>query len=87
MGQLQNIQNAAAWVLTKTRQRAYITPVLKSLTGCLSFRISFKMILLVFKSIYDCAPQYMSDITFTLHLSHLADALIQSDLQIGAFTL
>jgi hypothetical protein len=23
----------------------------------------------------------------TLHLSHLADALIQSDLQIGAFTL
>ena len=25
--------------------------------------------------------------TFTLHLSHLADALIQSDLQIGAFTL
>jgi hypothetical protein len=24
---------------------------------------------------------------FTLHLSHLADALIQSDLQIGAFTL
>ena len=26
-------------------------------------------------------------VTFTLHLSHLADALLQSDLQIGAFTL
>jgi hypothetical protein len=26
-------------------------------------------------------------IYITLHLSHLADALIQSDLQIGAFTL
>jgi hypothetical protein len=25
--------------------------------------------------------------TLDLHLSHLADALIQSDLQIGAFTL
>jgi hypothetical protein len=30
---------------------------------------------------------YKSTFTFTLHLSHLADALIQSDLQIGAFTL
>jgi hypothetical protein len=27
------------------------------------------------------------ELHFTLHLSHLADALIQSDLQIGAFTL
>jgi hypothetical protein len=27
------------------------------------------------------------DIYITLHLRHLADALIQSDLQIGAFTL
>jgi hypothetical protein len=26
-------------------------------------------------------------VTLHLHLSHLADALIQSDLQIGAFTL
>ena len=27
IGQLQNIQNAAAWVLAKTRLRAHITPV------------------------------------------------------------
>jgi hypothetical protein len=33
----------------------------------------------------DCVNQAF--ITFILHLSHLADALIQSDLQIGAFTL
>jgi hypothetical protein len=31
--------------------------------------------------------QNMEKIYLHLHLSHLADALIQSDLQIGAFTL
>ena len=31
IGQLQNIQNGAARVLTKTRWRAHITPVLRSL--------------------------------------------------------
>lgn len=41
--QLQNIQNAAAQVLTKTRWRAHITPVLKSLDW---FRIDFKIIVL-----------------------------------------
>ena len=63
IGQLQNIQNAAARVLTKTRQRAHITPGLRSLYWLpVSFRIHFKIILLVFKSIHNCAPQYMSDL-------------------------
>ena len=62
IGQLQNIQNAASWVLTKARRRAHITPVLRSLHWLpVSFRSNFKMILLVFKSIHDCAAQYMSD--------------------------
>jgi hypothetical protein len=49
-GQLQNIQNAAARTLTKTRRRAHITPVLRSLHWLpVSFRIHFKILLLVFK--------------------------------------
>src|SRR4029434_2879668 len=49
--QLQTLQNAAARVLTKTRRRAHITPVLKSLHWLpVSFRIDFKVLLLVYKS-------------------------------------
>ena len=59
ISQLQIIQNAAARVLTKTRWRAHITPVLKSLP--VSFRIDFKIILLVYKSLHSHAPEYMSD--------------------------
>ena len=62
IGQLQNIQNAAARVLTKIRRRAHITPVLRSLHWLpVSFTIHLKIILLVFKSIHDCAPKYMLD--------------------------
>jgi hypothetical protein len=62
IGQLQKIQNATAWVLTKTRRREHITPVLRSLHWLpVSFRVHFKILPLVFKSIHGCAPQYMSD--------------------------
>ena len=36
---------------------------------------------------YAMGPLTFSLVCLHLHLSHLADALIQSDLQIGAFTL
>ena len=45
IGQLKKIQNAAAQVLTKTRQRAHITPVLRFLTwlpvSCRIFRLFY----------------------------------------------
>ena len=45
---LQLLQNSAARVLTKTRGRDHITPVLKSLHWLpVCFRIDFKVILLV----------------------------------------
>jgi hypothetical protein len=37
IGQLQNVQNAAARVLTKTRRRAHITPVLSSALAAWEF--------------------------------------------------
>jgi hypothetical protein len=65
IGQLQNLQIAAARLLTKTRLSAYTgehTPVLSSLHWLpVSFTMHFKIILLVIKSIHNCAPQYMSD--------------------------
>src|SRR4029434_7724654 len=62
ISQLQTIQNAAARVLTKTRPRAHITPVLKSLHWLpVSFRIDFKVLLLVYKSLHSHAPEYITD--------------------------
>lgn len=47
---LQLLQNSAARVLTRTRRRAHITLVLKSLHWLpVSFRIAFKVLLMVFK--------------------------------------
>uniref|UniRef100_A0A3P9JXN4 Reverse transcriptase domain-containing protein n=1 Tax=Oryzias latipes TaxID=8090 RepID=A0A3P9JXN4_ORYLA len=59
---LQLLQNSAARVLTKTRRRAHITPILKSLHWLpICFRIDFKILLLVFKCLNGLAPSYLSD--------------------------
>ena len=61
IGRLQLVQNAAARVLTKTKRRVHITPVLKSLHWLpISFRIDFKVLLLAFKSFNGNAPAYIS---------------------------
>ena len=61
--QLQLIQNAAAQVLTRTKRSEHITPVLKSLHWLpVSYRIDFKILLLVYKSLNGLGPEYMNDI-------------------------
>ena len=60
--QLQLIQNAAARVLTKTRKFDHITPILRSLHWLpVSYRIDFKALLLVFKSLNGMGPSYLLD--------------------------
>ncbi len=60
--QLQLIQNAAARILTRTRKSEHITPVLRSLHWLpVTFRIDFKLLLLVYKSLNGLGPKYMSD--------------------------
>lgn len=52
--------------LTRTRQRAHITPILKSLHWFpVCHRITFKIIVLVFKSLNGFAPSYLSDMIQT----------------------
>ena len=59
---LQLVQNAAARVLTQTRRRAHITPILKSLHWLpVSARIDFKILLLVHKALHGQAPAYIAD--------------------------
>src|SRR4029434_8320273 len=60
--QLQMIQNAAARVLTKTKRTDHITHILKYLHWLpVSYRIDFKALLLVFKSLNGIGPKYLSD--------------------------
>ncbi len=60
--QLQLIQNAAARILTRTRTSEHITPVLRSLHWLpVTFRIDFKVLLLVYKSLNGLGLKYMSD--------------------------
>ena len=66
--QLQLVQNAAARVLTKTRKREHITPILKSLHWLpVYFRIHFEVLLLVFKALHGMGPTYISDM-FTFYI-------------------
>ncbi len=60
---LQNVQNAAARVLSKTRKYDHITPVLKQLHWLpVCQRIKFKIILLAWKALNDRAPHYLKEI-------------------------
>uniref|UniRef100_A0A667WJC6 Reverse transcriptase domain-containing protein n=1 Tax=Myripristis murdjan TaxID=586833 RepID=A0A667WJC6_9TELE len=60
---LQLIQNAAARLLTHTRRSDHITPVLAVLHWLpVSFRIDFKVLLLVFKALNGLAPPYIQDL-------------------------
>ena len=59
---LQYVQNAAARIVTQTRKFDHITPVLFDLHWLpVSYRIVFKVLLLVFKSLNNLSPSYLAD--------------------------
>uniref|UniRef100_A0A3B1JQH4 Reverse transcriptase domain-containing protein n=1 Tax=Astyanax mexicanus TaxID=7994 RepID=A0A3B1JQH4_ASTMX len=61
--QLQLIQNSAARVLTRSKRREHITPILKSLHWIpVCYRIDFKVLLLVYKCLNGAGPAYLSDV-------------------------
>ncbi len=56
------LMNAAARILTRTREPEHITPVLRSLHWLpVTFRIDFKVLLLVYKSLNRLCPKYIAD--------------------------
>ena len=68
LNRLQLVQNAAARLLTETKKREHITPVLSSLHWLpVRYRIDFKILLFVFKSLYGLAPEYLSDLVKVHH--------------------
>lgn len=64
---LQLVQNAAARLLTGKKRNEHITPILSTLHWLpVVFRIHFKILLFVYKSLNGLAPLYLSDM-LTLH--------------------
>ena len=57
MSKLQRIQNSAAWLVCSTPRFNHITPVLFCLHWVpIAYRIEFKILVLMFKAIYQLAP-------------------------------
>ncbi len=63
ISKLQQVQNTAARVVTRTSKYDHITPVLKSLHWLpVSQRIQFKILLITFKCLNGLAPAYLVDL-------------------------
>ena len=63
LNKLQHVHNCAARILTFTKRNEHITPILKQLHWLpVSFRIRFKISLLVFKCLNGLAPSYLQEL-------------------------
>ncbi len=72
LSRLQLVQNAAARLLTNTKKRDHITPILASLHWLpVKQRIVFKILLFVFKAINGLAPEYIKDLLVVQSFSRL----------------
>ena len=61
INRLKRIQNAAARLVTLTKKRSHITPILRELHWLpVDSRITYKLLLIVFKALNDLAPDYIS---------------------------
>ena len=62
VAKLQSILKTAARLVTKTRKYEHITPVMINLHWLpIQYRIQFKLLLLIYKSLHGLAPSYLSD--------------------------
>ena len=60
---LQRLQNQCARILTKSQRREHITTVLKSLHWLkIQDRITYKILMLTYKSYYNIAPTYLCEL-------------------------
>lgn len=63
LNKLQWVQNSAARILTRTRHRNHIKPILETLHWLpVKFRVDFKILMLTYKALNGLAPQYLSEL-------------------------
>ena len=66
LNRLQLVQNAAARLLTRTKSREHISPVLASLHWLpVSYRVKFKSLMFVYKALNGLAPDYIKELLDT----------------------
>ncbi len=60
---MQKVLNTAARIVTNTSRKEHITPVLKSLHWLdIKSRVQYKILLITYKALSACAPQYISNL-------------------------
>ena len=60
---LQRIQNSAARLVTRTRKRDHVTPILNSLHWLpVIYRSQYKILTYAYKSLHGTAPQYLEEL-------------------------
>ena len=63
IARLQRTQNSAARLVTLEKKSAHITPILQELHWLpVGYRIVYKLMLIVFKSLHDLAPEYIDSL-------------------------
>ena len=68
IGRLQRVQNAAARLITRTRKREHITPVLISLHWLpVEYRTKYKILVFTYKALDRTAPSYICDLIEQRH--------------------
>jgi hypothetical protein len=71
LDKLQLVQNNAARLITYTKKREHITPVLKDLHWLpIEFRIQYKLLVLIYKCVHNLAPSYLVDMIQTYQPSY-----------------
>ena len=62
LSRLQRVQNVCARILTNHPRHEHITPVIKALHWLpVAYRIKYKVLMLVYKSLHEMAPRYLQD--------------------------
>ena len=63
LGRLQRVQNAAARLITRSRKRDHVSPVLRSLHWLpVEYRIQYKLLTYVFRVLKGVSPQYLREL-------------------------
>ena len=63
LNRLQRVQNASARVITLTRKREHITPILKDLHWLpIRKRIEYKLLVITWKSLHNSSPSYIDEL-------------------------
>ena len=62
LNKLQQVQNRAARIVTRTSRNSHVTPVLKELHWLpIKYRVQFKILMHTYKALHGLAPKYISD--------------------------